>query len=119
MRQSARVESVGVLDALRDALARFGVAAQGALGAAASEVQRTLDWLEGQLKHWQAQVDRRREDVSRARADLAARRWGEDRGRGRGATEQELALEKAQQRLREAEAKVAAVRRWLRLLPEA
>src|SRR6266540_4736376 len=119
MRQSARVESVEVLDTFRTALAKFAVAARGALGNAASEIQRTLDWLQDQLTHWQAQVLRRQEEVGRAKAELMQRRWSHNKGQGRGATEQELALEEAQRRLREAEAKVAAVRRWQRLLPEA
>jgi len=119
MRQSARVESVEVLDTFRTALAKFAVAARGAVGSAASEIQRTLDWLEDQLKHWQAQVFRRQEEVGRARSELMQRRWSHNKGVGRGATEQEMALAEAQRRLREAEAKVAAIRRWQRLLPEA
>src|SRR3954451_23176632 len=119
MTQSARVESVEALASLRTALAKFAVAAQGALGSAASEIQHVLDELHAQFVHWQAQVTRWQEEVSRAKAALAQRRWSHDKGRGSGATDQEIALEEAQRRLREAEAKVAAVRRWQRLLPEA
>ena len=119
MRQTARVESVEALEVLRAALAKFAVAAQGALGSAAAEIQRTLAWLDSQRKHLQAQVLRRQEEVLRAKSELAQRRWGHDKGQGRGATEQEIALKKAQHRLREAEEKVAAVRRWQRLLPDA
>jgi len=119
MTQSARVESVEALESLRTALAKFAVAAQGALGSAASEIRRALDGLDTQLRHWQAQVVRWQEEVARAKTALAQRRWGHDKGRGSGATDQELALEEAQRRLSEAEAKVAVVRRWQRLLPEA
>jgi hypothetical protein len=119
MSQSARVESVEALESLRTALAKFAVVAQGALGSAASEIQRVLDGLAARLDWWQAQVVRWQEEVSRAKAALAQRRWGHDNGRGSGATDQEIALEEAKRRLREAEAKVALVRRWQRVLPEA
>lgn len=119
MSQSARVESVEALDAFKTALARFGVTAQAALDTAASEIQRTLNWLHDQLKHWQAEVRRRQEEVGRAKADLVQKRWSPDKRAGKGATEQEIALKRAEQRLSEAEAKVEAVRRWQRLLPEA
>ena len=119
MSQSARVESTQALENLKDALARFGVAAQAALGSAATEIERTLSWLHEQGKFWRVEVDRRREAFNRAKAELTARRWSTDKGRSRGATEQELEYEKARQRLAEAEAKVEAVRRWQRLLPEA
>src|SRR4051794_3988970 len=119
MTQSARVESVEALESLRTALAKFAVAAQGALSSAASEIQHILDELQAQLGHWQAQVTRWQEEVSRAKAVLAQRRWGHAKGRGSGATDQEIALEEAKRRLRVAEAKVEAVRRWQRLVPEA
>jgi chromosome segregation ATPase len=119
MGPTARIESVEVLQTFRDALAEFGVAAQGALGSAASEIQHTLDELRDRLSWWQAQVNRRQEEVGRAKADLAQKRWSTDKGVGRGTTEQEIALEKAKRALREAEAKVETIRRWQRLLPEA
>lgn len=119
MSQSARVESIDALANLKDALAKFGIAAQAALGSAATEIERTLAWLHEQGKFWRVEVDRRREAFNRAKAELTARRWSTDKGRSRGATEQELEYEKARQRLAEAEAKVETVRRWQRLLPEA
>jgi hypothetical protein len=119
MSQSARVESVEALEAFKAALAKFGVTAQAALDTAAGEIQRTVAWLHDQLKHWQAEVRRREEDVGRAKADLVQKRWSPDKRAGKGATEQEIALKRAQQRLAEAQAKVEAVRRWQRLLPEA
>src|SRR5204863_6863978 len=79
MTQSARVESVAALEALRTALAKFAVAAQGALGSAASEIRRVLDELDAQLVHWEAQVNRWQEEVGRAKAALAQRRWGHDK----------------------------------------
>jgi chromosome segregation ATPase len=118
MSQSARVNSLDALKALHAALARYVPEAQEALGAAEIEIRRTFEFLEDQLKHWQRQVDRRREDVNRARADLAHAR-ALRQGERSGYVEQEIALNKAQNRLREAEEKVVTVKRWLLRLPQA
>ncbi len=118
MSQSARVNSLDALKALHASLAHYGPVAQEALGAAAIEIRRFLDWLNDQLKYWQRQIERRREDMARARSDLShakALRQGERSGY----VEQELALRKAQNRLREAEEKVVVVKRWLLHLPQA
>ena|SRR5215469_11690872 len=120
MGPSARVGSIEKLQALHAALARFGVEAQAALDAGRSEVRRALDGLHAALKHWQVEVQRRQEDVNRARADLShaqALRRGE--GTRAGTVEQEIALQKARQRLQEAEEKVRLTRRWLNVLPDA
>jgi hypothetical protein len=120
MGPSARVGSIEKLQALHAALARFGVEAQAALDAGRSEIRRALDGLHAALKHWQVEVQRRQEDVNRARADLShaqALRRGE--GTRAGTVEQEIALQKARLRLQEAEEKVQLTRRWLRVLPDA
>jgi hypothetical protein len=118
MSQSARVSSIEALQALHAALTRFGPEAQESLGAAEIEIRRTLDHLQAQLEYWRRQVDKRREDVNRARSDLAHRR-ALRRGDDTGCVEQEIALRKAQARLRAAEDKVAVTRRWLVLVPQA
>lgn len=118
MSQSARVGSIDALKALHAALARFGPDAQEALGAAEIEIRRVFDYLHDQLKHWQRQVERRREEVNRARIDLTHAR-ALRQGERSGYVEQEIALRKAQAQLREAEEKVVVVKRWLLHLPQA
>jgi hypothetical protein len=118
MSQSARVNSLDALKALHAALARFGPEAQEALGAAEIEIRRVFDRLHDQLKHWQRQVEKRQEDVNRARSDLAHQR-ALRQGERTGYVEQEIALRKAQALLREAEEKVVVTRRWLLHLPQA
>lgn len=118
MSQSARVQSLDALKALHAALARYGPEALEALGAAEMEIRRVFDYLHDQLKHWQRQVEKRHEDVNRARADLVHAR-AVRQGERSGYVEQEIALRKAQTRLREAEEKVVAVKRWLVHLPQA
>ncbi len=118
MSQSAQVQSLDALKALHAALARYGPEALEALGAAEMEIRRVFDYLHNQLKHWQRQVDKRNEDVNRARADLVHAR-ALRKGERSGYVEQEIALRKAQTRLREAEEKVVAAKRWLLHLPQA
>jgi chromosome segregation ATPase len=118
MSQSARVNSLDALKALHAALARYGPDAREALGAAEMEIRRVFDYLHNQLKHWQRQVERRQEDVNRARADLTHAR-AMRQGERSGYVEQEIALRKAQVRLREAEEKVVVTKRWLLHLPQA
>jgi chromosome segregation ATPase len=118
MSQSAQVQSLDVLKAMHAVLARYGPEALGALGAAEMEIRRAFDNLHNQLKHWQRQVEKRHEDVGRARADLAHAR-ALHQGERHGYVEQEIALRKAQNRLREAEEKVVTVKRWLLHLPQA
>jgi hypothetical protein len=117
MSPSAQVHSIDLLQRLHAALARFGVDAQTALGAASAEVRRVHDTLADRLKYWQQQVNKRQEELGQARAALSHAR-ALHRGESIGCVEQELALRKAQERLREAEGKVAVTRRWQRELPE-
>jgi hypothetical protein len=118
MSQAAGVHSIEALRALHAALVRFGPEAQEALGAAVLEIRRVEDHLHDQLKHWQRQVEKRHEDLNRARADLA-HQASLHRGEKHGVTELELAVRKARERLRQAEEKVVTVRRWLLALPKA
>jgi len=118
MSQSARVNSLDAVKALHAALARYGPEAQEALGAAEIEIRRVFDFLHDQLKNWQRQVEKRQEDVNRAKADLTHAR-AIRQGERSGYVEQEIALRKAQNRLREAEEKVVVTRRWLLHLPQA
>jgi hypothetical protein len=118
MSDNARVFSVEDLVALHAALARFGAQGQEALASAELEIRRTLDELQGRLESWQREVLRRQEEVARARSELTYHRTMQQGGSKTGAADQEIALARAQQRLREAEEKVGTCRRWLRQLPQ-
>lgn len=118
MNHGARIHDVASLATLHAALAKFGVQAQGALDTANGEVRRATDFLERQQAYWQQEIARRQEDLNRAKADLSRQRWLHD-GQRVGASEKELLVHRARERLRAAEAKVEVVRRWKRLLPQA
>jgi hypothetical protein len=116
MSQSARVESVDALKEFRVALIKFADAANGALGDAESEVQRTQMWLENdQLMHWQSQIRKRMEVVSRAKEQLRMKKVFKDStGSKASYVDEEKALAKATRMLEEAEQKLAATKSWAR-----
>ena len=68
MSSSAHVGSLEALQRLHAAFAELGVEGREALAAAAMEAQRAIDGIRDQLAHWLRLVERRHEDVSRARA---------------------------------------------------
>jgi hypothetical protein len=117
MNPSAKIHDVDSLRALHAALAKFGVQAQAALDSANTELRRAADFLERQLAYWQHEVQRRQEELNRAKADLSRHRWIHD-GERVGGSEKEMLVQRARERLREADAKVEAVRRWQRQLPQ-
>jgi hypothetical protein len=118
MASSAHVTSIDALAAFKADLARFGSDASNALAGLNVQIRRAFEWLEGKLKEWQHQVGRRQELVTRAKVELIQQEYGHGEGRGPGYTEKKLALQKAQTRLREAEAKVAACQHWVNALPQ-
>jgi chromosome segregation ATPase len=118
MNHSAKIQNVDSLRELHAALAKFGVQAQSALDSANAELRRASDFLERQAGHWQQEVVRRQEELNRAKADLSRQRWIHD-GERVGSSEKEMMVQRARERLREAEEKVETVRRWKRQLPQA
>jgi hypothetical protein len=118
MTQAARVFSIEDLEAFHASLARFGAQGQESLASAELEIRRCLETIQDRLTFWQREIHRRQEDVNRARSELAFKRSMSE-GKRTGAVEQEIALAKAQARLREAEDKVVVCRRWITQLPQA
>jgi len=111
---SARVTSIDALRDFKTALIQFGLDAKEALGAAEIELRRITEWLDQQLSRWRKVVREQEEEVIRAKADLTQRKYAAD---GRGYTEQEIALTRAQRRLQEAQTRLENTRRWIRELP--
>jgi DNA repair exonuclease SbcCD ATPase subunit len=72
-----------------------------------------MDWLKEKGKYWQKEIRVRQEDVVRAKIELEQRKFENRDGRGRGTTEPEKNLRRAQERLKEAEQKLANCKRWL------
>jgi hypothetical protein len=103
----------------RRALIKFAEAATVAMGDAESEMQRRLNWLENeQDSHWQGQIRKRQEEVSKCRDAVRQKKLFKDfAGRTPSADQEEKALRIALARLEEAERKLAAVRKYAKKLP--
>lgn len=108
----AHITSIEALERFRATLADFAGDARNALCAVDGDIRRMEGWLQEQGKHWQREIRKRQEDVNRAKIELAARKYQNRDGHGRGSTEPEIALKKALVRLEEAETKLANCKRW-------
>lgn len=115
MAQQARVNSIVALRQLRASLGTFAKAASLALEEAATDVQRTLQWLrEDRHRYWKTQVQRANDKYVRAKLTLK-RKQIMDRalaGAPGSCIDEKKALQKAEARLREAEYKFKRVKAW-------
>ena len=112
MAQSAKVTSIQALEDFREALCAFAIDVQDALGAADMQIRRAIQWLNEQGKYWTRQIRERQEELTRAKIELQQRKFENRDGRGRGTSEPEKNLRKAEARLKEAEQKAANCKRW-------
>ena len=125
MSSSVHVRSVAALEDLKGALARFGVEAQAMLQAARREIRRTEEWLQGRLAYWQAEVQRRQEELRLAEAALARCRAAGYRDPRTGAyytppcIAEQQAVQQALMRLQKAQAEFNNVRQWKYRVDEA
>jgi hypothetical protein len=109
----ADVRSIEAIKEFRAALALYAEEAQGALGAVKMEARRTVQWLQHDRKtYWSEQVKRRREQVASARAEVARRRLAKTPEHTPAFSEQKEILRQAEAGLREAEMKVALIKKW-------
>lgn len=118
MAEGARVESIEALGRFRIAMIKFAETLDVALADAEGELTRTGVWLETeQLAYWQTQLRHRHEAVEKAREAVRMKKLFKDSsGRTPSAVEEEKALKVAQRRLEEAEQKLAATRKYIKVL---
>src|SRR4051812_30015129 len=120
MSESANVRSIQAIRDFKAALANFAEDAHNALGSSEMEIRRVRNWLtRDQLSYWQAQIKRRNEALSMARTELHRRRLSQQGSDAISDTEQKEAVKLAQHRLREAEEKLALVKKWVPILEHA
>ncbi len=116
MSHYARISSVGQLRDLRAALAKFSSTAAEALDEVASDIQRTLTWLsEDRRRYWQTQVRLCNEQFVRAKSVLK-RKQIFDRalaGTTSSCVDEKKALKVAQERLAQAQRKLARTHSWI------
>jgi len=110
MEERAQVTSVDAIEAFRASLIIFLTKARPTLEEVCNEVVRTKLWLQNdQRNFWENQMRLRKRELERAQAELFSARLS----RLQQATGvQELALHKAQRAIREAEAKLATIKKW-------
>lgn len=121
MSDHARVDSVDTLREFRAVLWKFAEVGKAALGDAEGELSRTLMWLEHeQATYWAGQVRKRQQLVARATEKLREKKTFKDAtGRLPSFVDEEKAWKVARARLEEAEAKAAAVKKYVRVLQKA
>jgi hypothetical protein len=112
MAGSARVLSIESLERFRGKLCEFGKDVKDTLSAIEMQIHRVFAWLDERGKHWHREIRVRQEEVLRAKMELQSRKNMCKDGRGPGTTDQEKALRRAQARLKEAEDKLAACKKW-------
>jgi len=101
---TVNVRSIDALEELQTGLIRYADQAQATLDAVQREVQRTLDWLDERVRHWQNVVARCEEEVQRARAAYERCMASGDREHPPACGHLEAAVYEARRRLTQAEA---------------
>jgi hypothetical protein len=107
------VRSLQALSDFRAALARSREDAKNALAAADMEISRMVDWLENNRRlYWEAEIRRRREDLSQAKGELFRKRTSRMFGHDGNLSEPHELVREAMRRLEEAEHKLLTVKKW-------
>lgn len=116
MRQAARVTSINALKDFKRALGGFAALANGALGEAQADLQRTVWWLQhDQVTHWRVAKKKRTAQLALAKSELFRAQAASPDQRGSAMLERKL-VDKAQRMLDEADTKLANIKRWSRML---
>jgi len=112
----AKITSIGALREFRLVVAKYRSEATAALIEAESELQRTVVWLRhDRLAHWTRELRKREELLVRAKSEMYRNVVQSDTD-GRAGVDQKKALEKAKRQLAEAQQKLEAVKKWIRVL---
>ncbi len=111
------LRDLGTLVDLQVALGRFATETQDALAMARKDIQRTQEWLNERVNHWQRMVGQARQEVARAEADLRrcqASGYRDQQGcyHQPECSRQASLMEHALARLRECEQKLLIARAW-------
>ncbi|MBK9138660.1 MAG: hypothetical protein IPM17_07855 [Verrucomicrobia bacterium] len=110
MSTQAHVSSLEALEAFRSHLITYRSKARPALEEAQTEASQTRAWLEHDRRaFWEAELRRRQRRLEEAQQELLSARLSSLRG---PASSLQMAVHRAEQAVREAEDKLARVRRW-------
>jgi hypothetical protein len=114
----ADVRSIAAVIDWRADLTNYADSLAEAMAGVELEIRRAYDWIEEQLARWKKAIRDCEEEVVRAKAELAQRKFPTWDGREPDCTVQEKNLRLARARLEHAEEKVEVCRRWLGRLPK-
>src|SRR5262245_60001574 len=115
---SADVRSIAAVIDWRADLTNYTDSLAEPMAGVELEIRRAHDWLEEQLARWKKGIRDYEEEVTRAKAELAQRKFPTWDGREPDCTVQEKNLRLAKARLEHAEEKVEICRRWIGRLPK-
>ena len=101
---TVNVRSIDALEELQASLIRYADQSQTTLEAVQREVQRTLDWLDERVRHWQNAVQRGQDEVRRTRAAYERCMASGDRDHPPSCGGEEQAIYDARRGLAQAEA---------------
>lgn len=119
MNGAASVHSIPMLREFRAALVTFATEAKESQAVNDMTVNRGIEWFQNDLlKFWQAEIRKREDAVTNAKAEYERCRMQSFGGKAPDCTDQKVALKKAQIRLEEAQEKLKAVKKWSRVLDE-
>jgi exonuclease VII large subunit len=120
MSETARVTSVDAIKEFRETLVIFCENVRAGLCANEMESRHVLDWLLSyQPGYWARQLRQRQEELAQAQADLHRLKLQRAQGMRVDDIEQKTAVERAKERVDEAEEKLVKVRRWGRAVQQA
>lgn len=119
MANPVHVESIDALRVLRTALIKFMETSNLSLAEAESDLQKALNWLSEQSTHWESQIRKRQEALSRAQEALRMKRlFKRADGTYPSAVDEQKAVALAKRRLEEADDKRKKTKAWILRLPK-
>lgn len=115
-----KVHRIEAIKVFRERLATFGEDAKNALISVDMDTRRTIDFiLREQPIHWKAQLKKRDEALQQAKAELFRRKLAETTPGSLDDTMQKEAVRRAEARVREAQQKLEAIKKWATPLQQA
>ena len=111
---TARVLDITAIERFKAGLAQFGESIKTGLLEADSEIERAMGWLErDRIMHWRRQIQGRREEVATAKSALFRKQLQGSAKDGRPSiVDEKIALDRAKSRLKIAEERHRACKRW-------
>lgn len=113
MSSGANVHSIEAIEIIKAAYCKLVEEGRLGLDAMRLELRRFMNWLEReQVEYWKMQLKHAREELAEARNALMRKRISGGSGETPRATEEKIAVQKAQRRQEEAEQKLRLLDKW-------